>query len=84
MLVKGRIRTVNRSDLFIVMINVNVGFMYVMASSCGLKGKTKTPAGKAYATRRLIDRPQKAKSCTEIHSGVTSNPTSSFITFVRL
>ncbi|WP_430059941.1 hypothetical protein [Priestia aryabhattai] len=30
-----------------MMINVNVGFMYVMASSCGLKGKTKTPAGKA-------------------------------------
>jgi len=26
---------------------VNVGFIYVAASSCWLEGKTKTPAGKA-------------------------------------
>ncbi|KML28273.1 hypothetical protein C1N83_17140 [Priestia aryabhattai] len=41
----------NGSDLFIVMINVNVGFMYVVASSGGLEGKTKTPAGKAEQMR---------------------------------
>ncbi|MEI2330223.1 hypothetical protein [Priestia megaterium] len=28
--------------------------------------------GKAKETRRLIDRPQKAKSCTVINCGVTS------------
>ncbi|MFP7735424.1 hypothetical protein ACLHDF_18780 [Priestia aryabhattai] len=32
----------NRSDFFMVM--VNVGFMYVVASSCGLEDKVKTPA----------------------------------------
>ncbi|USL40138.1 hypothetical protein [Priestia megaterium] len=31
----------NRSDFFIV--RVNAGFMYVVASSCGLEGKAKTP-----------------------------------------
>ncbi|UTE79135.1 hypothetical protein [Rossellomorea sp. KS-H15a] len=31
------------------------------------------PAG-ALATRRLAFRPRKAKSCTEINSGVTSDP----------
>jgi hypothetical protein len=35
----------NRSDLFIG--RVKVGFMYVVASSCRLKGKAKTSAGKA-------------------------------------
>jgi hypothetical protein len=35
----------NRSDFFIGM--VNVGFRYVVASSCRLKGKAKTSAGKA-------------------------------------
>ncbi|MCM3253572.1 MULTISPECIES: hypothetical protein [Priestia] len=53
MLVKGRIRTVNRSDLFIVMINVNVGFMYIVGfylwiegqeeDSCGTSGRDETP-----------------------------------------
>ena len=34
----------NGSDLFIVMMNVNVGFMYVVASSCGLEGQALPPA----------------------------------------
>ncbi|MDO6847786.1 hypothetical protein Q4S57_07450 [Priestia megaterium] len=29
------------------MIMLNVGLIYVVASSCWLKGKTKTPAGEA-------------------------------------
>ncbi|QDZ82755.1 hypothetical protein D0440_05730 [Priestia megaterium] len=35
---------------------VNIGFICVVPSSSGLKGKAKTPAGKAQATRRLIAR----------------------------
>ncbi|MET3684980.1 hypothetical protein ABIC37_000489 [Priestia megaterium] len=35
----------NRSDFFIG--RVNVGFRYVVASTCRLKGQVKTPAGKA-------------------------------------
>ncbi|MDR7244775.1 hypothetical protein J2W47_003888 [Priestia megaterium] len=35
----------NRSDFFIG--RVNVGCMYVVVSTCSLKGKAKTPAGKA-------------------------------------
>jgi len=38
-----------RSGFFIDM--VNVGFMYVVASSSWLEGKTKTPAGKAEQVR---------------------------------
>ncbi|WP_426629854.1 hypothetical protein [Priestia megaterium] len=47
-----------------------------------MEGKAKTPAKKAegmrphgaHATRRLIGRPRKAKPCTEINSGVLSDP----------
>ncbi|WP_192885541.1 hypothetical protein [Priestia megaterium] len=42
--------------------------------SCGKNGIGETPAAGAYATRRLTGRPRKAKSCTEINSGVTSSP----------
>ncbi|MDR7244738.1 MULTISPECIES: hypothetical protein [Priestia] len=41
--------------------------------SCGKSGTGKTLAG-AEATRRLTDRPRKAKSCTGINSGLTSDP----------
>ncbi|MHA2959447.1 hypothetical protein [Priestia megaterium] len=51
--------------------------------SCGKSGLGETPQG-AKATRRLTSRPRKAKSCTEINSGVTSEHTRSFIHFVRL
>ncbi|WP_192885532.1 hypothetical protein [Priestia megaterium] len=37
-----------------------------------MEGKAKTPAG-AEATSRISGRPRKAKSCTEIDSGVTSD-----------
>ena len=33
------------------MIMLNVGLIYVVASSCWLKGKTKTPAGEAEQVR---------------------------------
>ncbi|MGG2089755.1 hypothetical protein ABFY59_22520 [Priestia aryabhattai] len=39
--------------------------------SCGKSGTGETP--QAQTTRRLSDRPQKAKPCTEIYRGVTSN-----------
>jgi len=54
-----------RSGFFIG--RVNVGFIYVGASSCWLEGKAKASAGKAQATRRLIGRSRKAKPCTEIN-----------------
>jgi len=51
---------------------VNIGFICLIPSSSWLKGKAKTPAGKAQATRRLIACPWKPKSCTEINCGVAS------------
>ncbi|MDO6848015.1 hypothetical protein Q4S57_08645 [Priestia megaterium] len=39
--------------------------------SCGKSGTGDTTG--AYATRRLSDRLRKAKSCTEINCGVTSD-----------
>jgi len=50
----------------------NVGFVCFVLSSSWLEGKTKTPGGKAEATRRLSSHLRKAKSCTEINCGVTS------------
>ncbi|MCR8848966.1 hypothetical protein NQ095_11150 [Rossellomorea sp. SC111] len=42
--------------------------------SYGKSGIGETPQERI-ATRRLAFRPRKAKSCTEINSGVASNPT---------
>ncbi|KJL02411.1 hypothetical protein N178_23085 [Priestia aryabhattai B8W22] len=61
------------------MVRVDVGFMYAVASSCGLEGKAKNSCEK----NEIGEPPQKAKGCTEINSRVTSNYTSSFIQFVR-
>ena len=49
-----------RSDFFIC--KVNVGFTCIGASSCGLEGKTKTPAGKAEQMR-----PRRSASDEEAH-----------------
>jgi hypothetical protein len=49
-----------RSDFF--MVTVNVGSMYVVASSCGLEGKAKTPAEKAEEVR-----PCRSRSAEETH-----------------
>ncbi|WP_211079094.1 hypothetical protein [Priestia megaterium] len=49
-----------RSDFFIC--KVNVGFTCIGASSCGLEGKTKTPAGK---TEQM--RPRRSASDEEAH-----------------
>lgn len=48
----------NRSDLFIVTINMNVGFMYVVASSCGLEGQVLPPA----ESRVLHENQQRCKT----------------------
>jgi hypothetical protein len=55
--------------------------MCLVASSWWLEDKTETPAGKAEGMRprrSVCDEeahpPRKAKSCTEINSGVTSHP----------
>ncbi|WP_423809313.1 hypothetical protein [Priestia megaterium] len=46
--------------------------------SCGKSGTDETPQERkrrgGSSTRRLIDRPRKAKPCTEINSGGTSSP----------
>ena len=44
------------------MVMVNVGFIYVVASSCELEGKAKTPAGKAESMR-----PRRRASDEEAH-----------------
>ncbi|AWD65535.1 hypothetical protein C2I28_11035 [Priestia megaterium] len=59
-----------RPDFFIGMVTIVC--MYVVVSSCVLESKTKTPAEKAEATRRLSGC-RKEKSCTEINSGASSD-----------
>ncbi|WP_165351686.1 hypothetical protein [Priestia megaterium] len=50
----------NGSDFFIDM--VSVGFLYATASSCGLEGKRKTPAGQVEGMR-----PRRNASDEEAH-----------------
>ncbi|AVX06859.1 hypothetical protein C1N54_03540 [Priestia megaterium] len=82
------IKNPTRSDFFMVMVNVGLLYVGLLAvdwrARRRLLREKRDPAG-AEATRRLTARPRKAKSCTEISSGVTSGiHTNSYIPFVRL
>ncbi|MED3865933.1 hypothetical protein [Priestia megaterium] len=75
------IKNPTRSDFFMVMVNISLLYVGLLAIDWREKPD---PAG-TEVTRRLTGRPRKAKSCTEINSGVTSAiHTSSYIPVVHL